>query len=142
MNTFDRDDYITLVEQNYFGSVMKEDLAGVVPCFTDDCEVVICKGDETPRRSCGSATVGQNPLAAFYEQLFIDYETVVEDFERTIDVSAHRCASNFTVTFTPKPGAAHEDVGPLRYTNSNFFRCRDGKIHAMIVYFANPTRVD
>ena len=117
---------------------MKEDIAAVVACFTDDSEVVIYNGDNVVRRSYGSPKDDQLPLESFYGYLFTNYNVLIEGFVHTIDVDAERCASNFTVTFTPKEGSAYEETGTLTMNNSNFFRCRDGKIDYMIVYFANP----
>ena len=141
MATFDRNYYVRLVEQEYFGSVMQEDMAAVIACFTNDAEFVIYNGDNEVRRSYGSPKGDQVPLETFYDQLFANYNILVEEFEHTIDVDAERCASNFTVTLKPKDGSEYEDTGTLVFSNSNFFRCRKGKIHFMTVYFANQTRL-
>ena len=138
MATLDRDYYVQLVEEGYFGNVMKEDIAGAVACFTDDAEVIIYHGDNEVRRFYGSPTGDQLPLDAFYDHLLGNYDAHFEGFEHTIDLDTQRCAANFTVTLTPKPGSAYEDTGTLTLNNSNFFRCRDGKIYWMVIYYANP----
>lgn len=139
MANLDRDYYIKLVEEDYFGNVVKEDIAAAVACFTDDSEVVIYHGDNAVRRFYGSPKNEQLPLEAFYDHLLGNYNALFEGFEHTIDLDAERCAANFTVTLTPKPGSNYEETGTLTLNNSNFFRCRNGKIYYMIIYYANPT---
>ena len=139
MPPFDRDYYVKLVEDNYFGNVMKEDIPAAVAAFTDDAQVVIYHGDNAVRRFYGNPTGNQLPLEAFYDHLLSNYDALFEGFEHTIDVESQRCAANFTVTLTPKPGSAYEEMGTLTLNNSNFFRCRDGKIYYMVIYYANPT---
>ena len=139
MSTYDRDYYVKLVEEDYFGNVMKEDIAAACACFTADSEVVIYHGDNEVRRFFGSAEGEQLPLEAFYDHLLGNYDAFFEHFEHTVDVESQRCAANFLVTLTPKPGSDHEKTGALTLNNSNFFRCRDGKIYYMVIYYANPT---
>lgn len=139
MSEFGRDYYIKLVEKDYFGNVMKEDIAAACACFTEDSEVVIFHGDNEVRRFYGTPGDGQLPLEAFYDHLLGNYDALFEHFEHTIDLSAERCASNFLVTLTPKPGSDYVDTGVLTLNNSNFFRCRNGKIYYMVIYYANPT---
>lgn len=139
MTALNRDYCVKLVEEDYFGNVMKEDIAAAVACFTEDSEVVIYHGDNPVRRFHGSPTGDQLPLEAFYDHLLGNYDALFEDFEHTIDLDTGRCASNFIVTLTPKAGSAYEETGTLTLNNSNFFRCRDGKIFYMVIYYANPT---
>ena len=139
MSEFGREYYVKLVEEGYFGNVMKEDIAAACECFTNDSEVVIYHGDNEVRRFYGSPQGDQLPLEAFYTHLLGNYDALFEHFEHTIDVEAHRCAANFLVTLTPKAGSAYEATGPLTLNNSNFFRCREGKIYYMVIYYANPT---
>ena len=139
MSKFDRAYYERLVEKDYFGNVMKEDISAACACFTKDSEVVIYHGDNEVRRFYGTPTGGQLPLAAFYDHLLGNYGAFFENFEHTVDVEMQRCAANFLVTLTPKPGSAYEDTGTLTLNNSNFFRCREGKIYYMVIYYANPT---
>lgn len=139
MSSFDREYYVKLIEEGYFGNVMKEDIAAACACFTDDSEVVIYHGDNEVRRFYGTPKDGQLPLVAFYDHLLGNYDALFEHFEHTVDLPAQRCASNFLVTLSPKPGSAYEETGVLTLNNSNFFRCRDGKIYYMIIYYANPT---
>ena len=139
MATLDREYYVKLVEKDYFGNVMKEDIPAAIDAFTKDAQVVIYHGDNAVRRFYGNPTEGQLPLEAFYDHLLGNYDALFEDFEHTIDLDAQRCASNFIVTLTPKAGSDYEDIGTLTLNNSNFFRCRDGKIYYMVIYYANPT---
>lgn len=139
MTAFDRAYYIKLVEQEYFGNVMREDIAAACACFTDDSQVVIYHGDNEVRRFYGTPEEGQLPMEAFYDHLLGNYDAKFEHFEHTVDVEEQRCSANFLVTLTPKPGSDYEETGTLTLNNSNFFRCRDGKIYFMIIYYANPT---
>ncbi len=139
MPAFDRAYYIKLVEEDYFGNVMREDIPAACACFTVDSEVVIYHGDNEVRRFYGTPKDDQLPLEAFYDHLLGNYDAKFEHFEHTVDVEHQRCAANFLVTLTPKPGSDYEATGTLTLNNSNFFRCRDGKIYFMVIYYANPT---
>ena len=55
-----------------------------------------------------------------------------------MDEANERCAATFLVTLTPKPDSAYRDAGVQRLRNCNFFRCRDGLIHEMTIYYSNP----
>ncbi len=121
---------------DYFGNVIKEDLEGVLACFTDDAEVTIYDGDNAVRRTYRAPTGDQPSMEAFYEAFFKTNITAVDDYVHTIDVEAERCATNFTLTLTPKADSGSGTGEPRTFHNSNFFRCRNGKIYAMTVYFA------
>ena len=56
MSNYDRAYYVKLVEEGYFGNVMKEDIPAACACFTDDAEVVIYHGDNTVRRFYGEVS--------------------------------------------------------------------------------------
>ena len=55
-----------------------------------------------------------------------------------MDTGGERCAATFLVTLTPKPDSPYRDAGVQRLRNCNFFRCRDGLIHEMTIYYSNP----
>ena len=136
---FDRKYYVDLVENRYFGNVAKEDIKAACSCFTSDSQVVIYHGDNQVRRFYGTPKEGEAALEVFYDHLLGNYDAAFDGFEHTIDLESARCAANFTVTLSPKIGSDYEDVGRLTLNNSNFFRCRDGKIFFMVIYYANPT---
>jgi hypothetical protein len=135
----DRAHYIKLVEQDYFGNVMAEDLAAVVGCFTPDAEITIYHGDNPIRHFYGRPRAGQHPLRAFWEHLCGNYRSHFGQFRHVVDPDNECCAATFIVTLTPKPTSAYLATGTLTLNNCNFFWCVDGKIHRMTIYYANPT---
>ena len=60
------------------------------------------------------------------------------EFVHYVDTGGERCAATFLVTLTPKPDSSYRDAGVQRLRNCNFFRCRDGLIHEMTIYYSNP----
>ena len=138
MSGLSRDDYVKLVETDYFGSVMKQDFAAVVACFTDDATVTIYHGDAAPRIFKGAPKAGETPLPAFFEHLLANYDPMFDEFVHYVDAAAERGAVTFAVRLTPKPASAYRDHGVQHLRNCNFFEFRDGRIHDMIIYYANP----
>ena len=134
-----RDDYVDLVERRYFGSVTRADIPAVVDCFTEDAAVTIYHGDAAPRRFKAAPAAGETPLPRFFEHLLANYEAEFTEFVHYVDEGNERCAATFLVTLTPKPDSAYRDAGVQRLRNCNFFRCRDGLIHEMTIYYSNPS---
>jgi hypothetical protein len=134
-----RDHYIKLVEKDYFGNVMAEDIVAVVACFTPDAEITIYHGDNPIRRFYGQPTTDQQPLRAFWDHLCGNYTAHFGNFTHIVDDAYECCAATFIVTLTPKPNSAYLATGTLTLNNCNYFWCRDGKIHRMTIYYANPT---
>jgi ketosteroid isomerase-like protein len=138
MSGLSREDYVKLVETDYFGSVMKRDFDAVVACFTDDATVTIYHGDAEPRIFKAAPGPGETPLRAFFEHLLANYDPMFDEFVHFVDAAGERCAATFAVRLTPKPESAYQDYGVQHLRNCNFFQCRDGRIHDMIIYYANP----
>ena len=122
------DYYVKLVEEDYFGSVTRQDKAAILDCFTEDARVTIYHGDNEPRRFAGKSSAGDSPLGSFFDHLLGNYDPAFEDFTHYVDVANDRCAAHFRVRLTPKADSPYLDV-----------RCRDGKIDDMILYYANPS---
>ena len=133
-----RDDYVALVEERYFGNVSREDIPAVVACFTADATVTIYHGDAEPRVFRARPGAGETPLPRFFEHLLANYAPRFTEFVHYVDEAGERCAATFLVTLTPKPGSAYGDAGVQSLRNCNFFRCRDGLIHEMTIYYSNP----
>jgi len=133
-----RDYYVTLVEDDYFGSVAREDIAAAMACFTPDAKVTIYHGDAPARRFAVAPEAGESPLRDFYDHLLANYAPRFSGFDHFVDVESGRCAATFDVALAPKPGSAYLDSGERRLKNCNFFHCRDGKIRDMIIYYADP----
>ncbi len=134
----DTDFYVTLVENAYFASVGREDIAAALDCFTPDAKVTIYHGDAPARRFAVEPGAGESPLREFYDHLLANYVASFSGFRHFVDVPGERCAATFDVTLAPKPGSAYLDAGTRRLKNCNFFHCRDGKIFDMIIYYADP----
>ena len=133
-----RDDYVDLVEERYFGNVSREDIPAVVACFSDDATVTIYHGDAAPRLFAAAPGAAETPLPRFFEHLLANYEARFTEFVHFVDPACERCAATFLVTLAPKPGSPYRAAGVQRLRNCNFFRCRDGLIHEMTIYYSNP----
>jgi len=138
MSRHTHEDYVKLVEQDYFGNVTRQDKAGILACFTEDARVTIYHGDNEPRRFSGAGEEGESPLPSFFEHLLGNYDPHFEDFTHFVDVENERCAAHFKVRLTPKANSDYAASGVLNLRNCNFFLCRDGKIYDMIIYYSNP----
>ncbi len=138
MSSDARAHYVRLVEEEYFGSVSRADVAGALACFTDDATVTIFHGDAVPRVFKKTPGADETPLSRFFEHLVANYEPRFTEFVHYIEPEAGRCAARFLVTLTPRAESAYRDAGVQRLRNCNFFECRDGRIRDMIVYYTNP----
>lgn len=138
VSKYSRDYYVNLVEDDYFGSVTREDIAATLDCFTPDAQVTIYHGDASARRFAAAPQAGESPLREFYDHLLANYVPRFTEFRHFIDPSRDCCAAYFDVELSPKPGSPYLDAGTRHLKNCNFFQCRDGKIHDMIIYYANP----
>ncbi|MBL8642609.1 MAG: hypothetical protein JNK21_01645 [Rhodospirillaceae bacterium] len=136
---YNRAFYIKLVEQGYFGSVMKDDVEGAAACFTSDAEVTIYHGDNPIRRFYGTPKPDQQHLTAFWAHLCENYESHFGNFQHIVDEANECCAATFIVTLKPRATSAYLATGTLTLNNCNYFWCRDGKIARMTIYYANPT---
>ena len=133
-----REDYVDLVERRYFGSVSRADIPATVACFTANAQVTIYHGDSEPRIFKAEPAAGETPLPRFFEHLLANYEPRFTEFVHYVDTANERCAATFLVTLTPKPESLYREAGVQRLRNCNFFRCRDGRICEMTIYYSNP----
>ena len=134
----DRQDTIRFIEQNYFGSVSRGDLAQIMACFAPEARVLIRHGDQLERQFGVKPSVGETPLIDFYRHLCGNYDAWFGEFSHTIDTVEQRAASRFTVQLTPKPDGLYADADKQRLLNCNFFEFKDGVISWMLIYYANP----
>ncbi len=128
--------YITLVEDTYFGSVVRGDMPAIFECFTPEAVVTIRHGDDAPRIFHRAPGPGQVDLAEFYGQLLDQFEPWFGDYHHYYDPEAHAGASRFQVRLTPRPG--RHDVEAQHLFNCNFFELDGAKIRAMLIYYTNP----
>ncbi len=132
--------YVRLVEEEYFGSVTRQDKAAILACFTEDARVTIYHGDNAPRLF--GSDPGASPLARFFDHLLANFDPAFSEFVHFTDPTHDRCAVYFKVRLTPKTDSAYKEAGVLNLRNCNFFVCRDGKINDMTLYYANPGAAD
>jgi ketosteroid isomerase-like protein len=132
-----RDEWIELIEERYFGSLTRGDIASALACFAPDAVVTVRHGDSLPRtfRNDGE---GADALRRFFEHLLANYEPSFTDFVHYVDADNERCASRFTVRLTVRPGSAAAAAGDQELKNCNFFDLEDGRISEMLIYYTNP----
>lgn len=138
MSDNSRDDYVKLVEVEYFGNVTKNNIPAILECFTLDARVTIYHGDAVARRFAGRPAAGESPLRDFFDHLLANYNAGFANFHHYVDPPEQRCAAHFDVTLEPKAGSAYLSAGTRHLKNCNFFKCQDGKIHDMVLYYAHP----
>jgi hypothetical protein len=129
---------IELIEQRYFGSVMRADVPAVMACFTPDARVLIRHGDLPPRHFGATPAPGESPLVSFYEHICGQYDCWFGEFAHTIDTRAQRAASLFQVRLKPRPGGLYAGSPVQRLSNCNFFDFTGGRIGRMLIYYSNP----
>jgi hypothetical protein len=135
-----RSNYISLVEERYFGSVSRKDIAAVLDCFTSAATVRIYHGDAEPRRFQRDGADGDHsPLEDFYQHLCRNYDPSFSEFTHYVDTEAGRCACTFLVTLVPCEGSAYAESGTQRLRNCNFFTYEADLITDMTIYYANPS---
>jgi len=138
----DRDAVIEFVEQAYFGSVQRQDVAAVIGCFAATAEVVIRHGDNPVRNFSVTPQSGADDLQTFYAHLCGNYEAWFGDFQHFVDLDAQRSACYFTVRLTPKADGLYADAGVQTLQNCNFFEYQDGRIRQMIIFYSNSESSD
>ncbi len=136
-----REDYIRLVEEDYFGYVVRPDLAKILACFTDDATITIYHGDDPAAVFRAAPGAGEAPLRAYFDFVFETYTVDgYSNFRHFVDPAADAIASMFDVTLTPKPGSepARAGHGTETLHNCNFFQCSRGRFRDVVIYYANP----
>ncbi|MFT7460537.1 MAG: hypothetical protein ACI909_003225 [Planctomycetota bacterium] len=137
MTTLTRDDYIQLIEQAYFGNVVKTNIDAVLDCFTDECLTTIRHGDNPLRLFRKHPSANEMPLREFYAHLCGNFDTSFDNFTHYIDAEIGQCASTFIVSLTPKHDSDYLSAGPQTLNNCNFFSYEDGRIKEMTIYYSN-----
>ena len=132
-----REDVIKFVENEYFGSVVRNDIDAVLACFHANAKILIRHGDNPVRKFWLEPGAGESELREFYMHLCGTFSTWFGDFNHFIDLEENQSACYFTVRLTPFSGELLESVGEQELKNCNFFRFRDNKIEHMIIYYSN-----
>ncbi len=133
-----RDECIKLVEDAYFGNVMKGDIDAILACFTEDARVRIRHGDAEERRFAFESSGEGLSAREFYGHLCSNFSCRFGGFKHFIDLDENRSAATFIVTLKPKSDSEYFTEGTQTLHNCNFFEYRDGKIADMIIYYSNP----
>ena len=137
MSKLSRAEYVGLM-QNYFSSVMREDVDAIRACFTPDARITIYHGDNPLRQFHAAPTADQLAFSDFYGHLLQNYSVHFGNFCHFVDTEKERCSATFEPTLTPKPESEFLADGEVSLNNCNFFRFRIDKIEDMIIYYANP----
>lgn len=137
MSDLSREDYIRLVEEEYFGNVVAGNLERILDCFTEDITVTIRHGDNPVRQFTKQGVNGTTKLEDFYKHLCGNFTAWFGEFDHYIDIPEQRCSCTFVVKLSPLANSAYLEAGPQTLRNCNFFKYRDGKIEEMIIYYSN-----
>ena len=119
MSNYSREYYVNLVENEYFGSVTREDSAAALRCFTPDAHVTIYHGDAPARRFAATPGPGESPLRDFYDHLLANYVARFSGFQHYVDPPGACCATHFDVELSPKPDSAYLSAGTRHLNNCN-----------------------
>lgn len=133
----DREGYIKIVAESYFGNVSAGDIDAVLACFTLDATVTIRHGDNPSRTFSADGSGGWPRLRLFYEHLCGNYEPWFGEFVHYVDAENQRAACTFTVRLTPGSGSDYAAAGVQELKNCNFFSFTGDKIAEMTIYYSN-----
>ncbi|MFQ5660296.1 MAG: hypothetical protein ACE5GZ_07700, partial [Gammaproteobacteria bacterium] len=136
-----REECIKLVEESYFGNVVRGDIDAVLDCFTENAKVTIRHGDRPVRRFSHSATDGDCALRDFYQHLCGNYVSWFGEFEHYIDTTASRSACTFTVKLDPRQSSPYFNAGTQILQNCNFFCYEGNRISDMTIYYSNSAEI-
>lgn len=118
-----RDALIDLAVNRYFASVDAKNLDATLDCFAD--EALFCVQTAFTRHA------GKSAIRRMFVDFFGAWETIVhKDFTCTVDEKNGRIAASFEAVLT----AGNGDV--TRFSNTNFWRIRDGRFQEVYVYFS------
>ncbi|NKB36715.1 MAG: hypothetical protein GKR93_06010 [Gammaproteobacteria bacterium] len=137
MASYTKEDYITLIEKNYFASVSSANIEKILECFSDDCLVTIRHGDNPLRLFRKNPENDEKPLVDFYQHLCGNFDAWFGDFGHYIDAENAKCASTFTVKLNPKSDSSYYPEGLQTLHNCNFFQYSDARITEMTIYYSN-----
>jgi ketosteroid isomerase-like protein len=121
-----------MVEDRYFGSVDRKDLAATLECFCPDAvftirSTTVCDGQ---LKAIVTVHEGRDTgIRRMFENLFNNYTFMVhKDFTHVVDVEHERCAAQFNVVLVGTDGRE------IHMSNCNFFYLEGGKFKRVYVY--------
>lgn len=133
-----RQDYIKLIEQDYFANLVQENISAAIACFSDDARISVRHGDAPVRRFSVNGDDDTTSLWDFYAHLCGNYHIWFGEFTHYIDEAESRTASTFRAVLNPKPDSPYHSTGTQTLFNCNFFQFSDGRIVNMTIYYSNP----
>jgi len=122
----DRNYYVDMVEEKYFASVRRRDVAATLDCFTEDAVFTI--------QSAFTTHAGRDTgIRRMFETFFRNYPSVIHrDFTHVVDVEHECCATQFNAELVAAVGTK------LNMSNCNHFFFEDGKFKRVFVYMSGP----
>ncbi len=135
--TLKRDDYIKLVEEDYFGNVAQSNIDAILNCFTDDSSINIRHGDMPLRSFSKNPSASETALEDFYAHLCGNFNAWFGNFVHYVDAEIAHCSCTFTVQLKPLAESPYLDAGPQTLNNCNFFSYENGRIREMTIYYSN-----
>lgn len=121
--TLNRAELVDLAINRYFGNVDRKDLEAALDCFND--EALFCVQTAFTRHA------GKDEIRRMFESFFAAYADIVHrDFTCTVDEKNGRITASFEAVLTDHHGVR------TTFSNTNFWRIRDGRFQEVHVYFS------
>lgn len=121
--SLDRAGLIDLAIHRYFASVDAKDLEATLDCFHDEALFSV--------QTAFVLHAGKAAIERMFTDFFEAWQTIVHrDFTCTVDETNGRIAASFEALLTAADGSV------TRFTNTNFWRVRDGRFQDVAVYFS------
>lgn len=121
--TLTRAQLIDLAINRYFGSVDAKNMDAVLDCFND--EALFCVQTAFTRHA------GKAAIRRMFDDFFGAWDSIVhKDFTCTVDEKNGRIAACFEAVLKAADGRT------VTFSNTNFWRVRDGRFQEVYVYFS------
>lgn len=133
-----RDQYIDIVEHQYFGNMALARPEKILPLLAPDAVLTGFFGASDARAVSQDGRPGTESFAHFLSALHADFALQYSGFLHFVDLQAERCACTFRLQITPRAADSQVAVRVLR--NCNFFQFDQGQIKAVTAYFAAPPK--
>jgi len=131
-----REQFIDIVERQYFGSMAAASPERILPLLTEDAVLTGFYGINAPRIVRRHPAAGEESFVGFLGGLLTNFTLTYSQFVHFVDLERQQCACTFRLVITPRDVAS--TLPERRLRNCNFFRFDDGLIGAIAVYFADP----
>lgn len=120
-----REDYVGIIENQYFANVDRKNMEGLLDCFHPDAVFTI--------QSAFSTHEGRDTgIRKMFENLFARYSgTLHRGFRHVVDVEGECCASQFIVE-----NVSAEDGAETYLSNCNFFYFEGDRFTRVYVYMS------